>query len=1802
MGLGKAGDLDINKSSEPFETFSITQEEGKTEDNCFSAVISGNNKCPVVSSVRNGGMQASGNKVNQKKTDSQECKSSESPPVEFLPLETTELKPELQESSVTVKVLQEIESKHLDSTKESQATVNKPGELEDTISDHCKSVKLTINDSPEPLGNSSTSRHVEKTEDQCYNVFKWENSKCVEVSDVQTEGLLESSKQANQNKTENQELVDITTSLFENKDVKPELRESSVSVNILKQSGSELVDCTIEPQVCVAEPVNLNEAEADLCKAEVSQNDSSKPCINSNTPHTEIKTEDQCLSASTFDNKCPEVSETLRLNNEQKAGHTASSSDKQLTLMTSPILDSVLDKKVESEKVESAPQEWDNAGLTNKAQTYQTFLEPSHAQNKEWQDAVHPEAQHTDVQECITLMETVENPETSVSSEANQIEHEQEEINGCEEKKREDDVAESRKLVKMPESHESEQDIEKGTIKDLPDNFFSSAEKTVGDDTDLLASTCSDGLKSEKKQDSASEQLSNITHKDISMVSESQDPSQTLLGTKTQSSNDETKSFIQIMRERASEVSKTESENDFNSTDGEVSEVAQKEKTDGNKSTGCTSTNEEWAVTIGTCVSKEVSDSPGAAVDPIIELNPKKERPDTERSCESSDSLKALTQAAAISHTQQECKLGSADDRPFDRAQAEPEFHYPAEEGPTELKEQPEDPLDIRPQLTEAAEESEFDPDFPPPPEEHLLLSALPAHLFEVNAEFPTPPSTPPESPPIEPEPESVPVVFTACPSSDPDQVPSSPVLPLQFQHDQHPTARSSDSDGTFETPESTTPVKTASPQLPPPEQPEPSTEPLTVEDTEPCPPSTLTLDDSITDVLDPPLQRKSSRALSPVFDEDKPIASSGAYNLDHLLSSDSVLAPLTRSLSFQSGELDSINSGDRTEEGSFDIVTHLRSESFSVGTESAPGTLRRVKKPRPGSLKKKPLSRQNSNPESAERSGSSSSTPDVRKKGKPQTEGPSQEQEEKAGPCTSPSPSPAGTLRRTRIKSRVESPPPVAEESPPDPAPITTKPQEEAPSVPDEDSPIPLSASYQWDPDNFENIDPFCSGGSKIANSPVLGRKIDFAPSPQPTPVPTKELAASATLHSEKPLCPEEQPITKRSVRLEFDYSEKSGDTSQDTPLPPKKLGKKPGAKMPIRKPKLTNKKPAQLRTEQLDNVPAAGNSIDIDDIPIPKASCNFDPSKWDDPNFNPFSSAKDIPNSPGQSRASYSFNEESFDDSVDSFKTSIRMANSPPKPASFEVSSNDNENDNDNIDELDDHNQNKPAKNKKKPLKSNTFRVKKSPKRSPLSEQSAKVPQDRSNDTRTDHMQDLATDEEKLASSTNQKWTARHDVQMELTSDVQDFPQPSDLTAFVNESNLPTQNQDYEIEYMEKIGTNTPPLSVKKPFLYLNLDPVTDSPQQTLNMDQSGPNSPCTGSFEEMEAKISMEGKSPVVTSHETHEPPALVKSRQKESKSQSRAQSSERGRRGPADPTDLTLLDKLSESSVPLSYLEPDLAETNPTAFALKLQEELVLAALRIEALQVAQNISQSPTLSTVSPQVKEVASSGDSGVSKGSLYSRVGYSEAESPYLPRELDHSLGIAREEVVAKEKEVLEWQQKYEESRQELEEMKKIVAEYEKTIAQMIEDEQKEKSLSHHTIQQLILEKDQALADLNSVEKSLADLFRRYEKMKDVLDGFRKNEDVLKKCAQEYLSRVRKEEQRYQALKIHAEEKLDKANAEIAQVRTKAKQEQAAYQASLRKEQMKVDSLERTLEQKNKEIEELTKICDELIAKMGRS
>uniref|UniRef100_A0A096M471 Transforming acidic coiled-coil-containing protein C-terminal domain-containing protein n=1 Tax=Poecilia formosa TaxID=48698 RepID=A0A096M471_POEFO len=1123
---------------------------------------------------------------------------------------------------------------------------------------------------------------------------------------------------------------------------------------------------------------------------------------------------------------------------------------------------------------------------------------------------------------------------------------------------------------------------------------------------------------------------------------------------------------------------------------------------------------------------------------------------------------------------QQQQLLEEPEEKPIEVPPVEP-FRVPAEK--TEVPETVEHPStelqDSGLSLAEQAESGHPVPTSPTPaPNDHSTthLPAVPPHPHKTSAFAPltsleTLPPTPPVSPCLPPAAPVDPCTLPAEPCEDLFPV-SAPCRVL---------LRSSDSDGAFETPESTTPVKAVSPAEPQrellesddkvkitEEKPVGGTVPInSVNGSE----GDLSLDITATDA--------PCRSPSIAFDENKPIAASGTYNFD-FFAGEPTSHTLTRSLSL-------------------------------VGTENNPGKLRRPKKVSPGSVKKKPFLRQNSNPDSS-KPASSSSTPEITKRAKPRTASPLLTQEDsEVGSAT---PSPGGTLRKTR-KSRVETPPPLLEETnqtcqeESKGVPALPLCQEEAPlaeSVAEKEaSPIPPSGSYKWDPENFENINPFSTGGSKIANSPVLGRKGPvYGPAsipPLSPPVPAAEPHHHTAIAPLEELStnPEEQPILlkRQPVRLEFDYSEESCEVPQQASPPPKKLGKKPPGKMLSRKPKLGLKKAAPQQVEQLDNTPPAAYN-GSDEIPIPKVSYNIEPDKWDDPNFNPFSSKKSMPNSPTLSRPSYSFDPNNIEESTNPFKSSNKMAASPPRvPASFETSSNDydNENDNDNIGELEDQNQNKPAKKKKTPLKSNTFRVKRSPKKSPMSDTS-QDPTSAEESSSLHQQDDHATDEEKLASSTGHKWAVRHEVDQDLNTDHQDFPQPCDVTTFVNENSLPQENpgltllSDYEIEYMEKIGSSSPhiddrlPLSIKKPSLYLNLDSVSDNLTKAACGHGSEPSSPCTGSFEEMEAQISAGMKTPVLSPRPGPEGSAGDKGRKRESDVLSRTQSIERDEQvRPGLLAMPLLLDRLSECEDPLQYLEPDLAETNPTAFAQKLQQH------------------------------RDMLSSVESSIPKSSLYAKTtsssSYIEGESPHLPRDLDQSLDIAREEIVSKEKEVLEWQRKYEDSRQEVVEMRRIVAEYEKTIAQMIvEDDQKEKSLSHHTIQQLIIEKDQALADLNSVEKSLADLFRRYEKMKDVLEGFRKNEEVLKKCAQEYLSRVRKEEQRYQALKIHAEEKLDKANAEIAQVRSKAKQEQAAHQASLRKEQMKVDSLERTLEQKNKEIEELTKICDELIAKMGKS
>jgi transforming acidic coiled-coil-containing protein 2 len=320
-----------------------------------------------------------------------------------------------------------------------------------------------------------------------------------------------------------------------------------------------------------------------------------------------------------------------------------------------------------------------------------------------------------------------------------------------------------------------------------------------------------------------------------------------------------------------------------------------------------------------------------------------------------------------------------------------------------------------------------------------------------------------------------------------------------------------------------------------------------------------------------------------------------------------------------------------------------LAPDACSTGSSSASSTLKRTKKPRPPSLKKKQTSKK------------PSETPPVK-----------ETQQEPAEESPVPSEEHLASETKTELATAEGSGSTLLEETPLEPI-----------AVP--------KAACSLDLEAAEDIGPPVSGGARVQNSPPIGRKtVPLTTAPEAVEVTPLDSGGQ-----------EDSPAKGLSVRLEFDYSEdKSGwDNQQENPPPTKKIGKKPVAKMPLRRPKM------KKTPEKLDNAPASPtrSPAEPNDIPIAKGTYTFDIDKWDDPNFNPFSSTSKMQESPKLPQQSYNFDPDACDDSLDPFKTSSKTPSSPSKsPASFEIPASVIE-----ANGVDGDGLNKPAKKKKTPLK---------------------------------------------------------------------------------------------------------------------------------------------------------------------------------------------------------------------------------------------------------------------------------------------------------------------------------------------------------------------------------------------------------------------------------------------------------------------------------------------------------------------
>lgn len=210
---------------------------------------------------------------------------------------------------------------------------------------------------------------------------------------------------------------------------------------------------------------------------------------------------------------------------------------------------------------------------------------------------------------------------------------------------------------------------------------------------------------------------------------------------------------------------------------------------------------------------------------------------------------------------------------------------------------------------------------------------------------------------------------------------------------------------------------------------------------------------------------------------------------------------------------------------------------------------------------------------------------------------------------------------------------------------------QEKSSSSFAEDAPLSAKGSYNFDFDNLDAVNPFQTGGSKIPNSPVLGRKVSNEDAlaeeskqsvvevAQELPVQhevkhdaTVDLISADTAKTPPESQPADDPVkegpTKNGpVKLEFNFDD--GAEVKRKP-PPKKFGKRPTGVRPKEPKQVSDVKPpkeAEVKPEV---------SYGDADALQPKSSYSFDFEKFDDPNFNPFGTQTAINNSPVCSRKS--------------------------------------------------------------------------------------------------------------------------------------------------------------------------------------------------------------------------------------------------------------------------------------------------------------------------------------------------------------------------------------------------------------------------------------------------------------------------------------------------------------------------------------------------------------------------------------
>ncbi|XP_026079399.1 transforming acidic coiled-coil-containing protein 3 isoform X2 [Carassius auratus] len=644
------------------------------------------------------------------------------------------------------------------------------------------------------------------------------------------------------------------------------------------------------------------------------------------------------------------------------------------------------------------------------------------------------------------------------------------------------------------------------------------------------------------------------------------------------------------------------------------------------------------------------------------------------------------------------------------------------------------------------------------------------------------------------------------------------------------------------------------------------------------------------------------------------------------------------------------------------------------------------------------------------------------------------------------------------------------------------------------QDSAQPPVGYYNLDFDNIDSLNPFQTGGSKIPNSPLIG-KASIVSDPHLSSQEAKQEPDLSVHTSDVPtssdasIPPQENstategssstaPPKENQMLLEFNFDD--GAEVKRKP-PPKRLGvKRPAGAKPVTKKTVA---PATEKKEPEPKQLSPKNPEEMEpvDVSPPKGSYTFDFEKFDDPNFNPFGTKASMGNSPPRG--------------VQTGPVLMKAPAPVQEPEAF----------------AQDDQPEAPAKDNQ-----------------PEHSSPPAVSRTNGNIAETDLAVTKRPAEDVEAftvSSTNMPQNpafqvpdlmATPDSKVDLQNQTCDLgvAAPSEDEFVPGALFMPGEDFDGQFDYLEQFGSSTfKESALRKQSLYMKFDPLfKESPKKTgIDSGNSGFSMPR----------------------------PSLAIRMMEAAKSEVK-QKSHRDR--------MKLLDDLPPPAV--ETVVPD-----PTV------------------------------LDLLVPTLKQSVKTEDSIIEV-------------LKYSQRDMDAALQKA-ERLAEKRQQELTTQ--IEKLQLENQHMLFIVSEFEATITQISDEHKQKEDLAKIELERVLQEKDQLSKELNELERSFSSVVKRLDRCKEVIEGFKKNEETLKQYAQNCMDRLQKEEKRYQALKAHAEEKLDHANKAINEVRTKQGAEVAALQVQLKREQLKVQSLEKDLEQKAKEVKDVTELCDDLLLKVQK-